>query len=146
MMNEACANQSCGLDPQSMWRVRPTMGTVTMRKPNGDNWDGFGGEPDPYVNLYCPATASSITVTSSEASNTLTPSWTTGSCVLTAAQLLSAGFAFSVYDADGFFGGADDLILAKTTVPVTTADLMAGSISRGPASALVSIAFTFTRM
>lgn len=146
MMNQACANQTCGLDPQSMWRIHPTMGQVTMKKTNGDNWDGFGGAPDPYVNLYCPATAASITDTSSEASNTLSPTWTDGECVVTAAQLLADGFAFSVYDADGFFGGADDSIIGKTTVTVTMADLMAGSRAHGPGSALVSISFSLTRM
>lgn len=146
MTNEACSNQTCGFDPQSMWRVHPTMARINPSKPSGSGWDSFGGDPDPYVDLYCPATASGITDSSSSASDTLTPSWTDGACVMTAAQLMSAGFAFAAYDEDGLLGGADDLIVGKTTVPVTASDLMTGTISRGPSSGLASITFSFTRM
>lgn len=146
MTNQACTTQQCGLDPQSMWRVRATSARIAARKLNGDNWDGFGGDPDGTVDLYCPSTSSSVTDSSSEVTNSFTPTWTDGECTLTAAALLSSGFAFAVFDADGLFGGANDQIAPKTTVPVTEATLMAGTVMRGPVSALTSITFTFTRM
>lgn len=146
MTNQACTTQQCGLDPQSMWRVRATSARIAARKLNGDNWDGFGGDPDGTVDLYCPATSSSVTDSSSEVTNSFTPTWTDGECTMTAAALLSSGFAFAVFDADGLFGGANDQVAPKTTVPVTEATLMAGTVMRGPVSALTSITFTFTRM
>ena len=146
MTNQACTTRQCGLDPQSMWRVRATTARIAAKKLNGDNWDGFGGDPDGTVDLYCPATSSSVTDSSSEVTNSFTPTWTEGECTMTAAALLSSGFAFAVVDADGLFGGANDQIAPKTTVTVTEATLMAGTVMRGPVSALTSITFTFTRM
>lgn len=146
MTNEACNSQACGLDPQSMWRVHATSARIASTKIGGAGWDSFGGDPDGYVDLYCPATSSGITDSSSEVSNSLTPSWTDGECTMTAAALMSSGFAFAVYDGDGLLGGADDLIAPKTTVLVTGATLMAGTVMQGPVSALTSITFTFTRM
>ncbi|MDP3233286.1 MAG: hypothetical protein Q8N26_10960 [Myxococcales bacterium] len=144
MANQACTAQRCGLDPQSMWRVRTTTARIAARKLNGDNWDTFGGDPDGYVNLYCPATSSSVTDRSSEVTNSFTPTWTDSECTMTAAALLSTGFAFAVSDGDGL--SSDDEIAPKTTVMVTEATLMAGTVMRGPVSALTSITFTFTRM
>lgn len=146
MTNQACNSQQCGLDPQSMWRVRATTARIAARKLNGDNWDGLGGDPDGVAHLYCPATSSSITDSSSEVTNSFTPTWTDSECTMTAAALLSSGFAFAVADADGLLGGADDQIAPKTTVMVTEATLMAGTVMRGPVSALTSITFTFTRL
>lgn len=146
MMNESCTNQACGIDPQSMWRVRPTSARVAATKIGGSSWDSFGGDPDPFVNVYCPATSSSVTASTSTVDNSYTPTWTSGECTMTAAALMSAGFAFSVYDSDGVLGGADDLIAPKTTVVLTSATLMAGTVTRGPISALTSITFTLTRM
>lgn len=146
MNNQACNSQMCGLDPQSMWRIRATTARIMATKIGGAGWDSFGGDPDGYVDLYCPATSSSITDSSSEVTNSLTPSWTDGECTMTAAALMSSGFAFAVYDSDGILGGADDLIAPKTTVMVTGTTLMAGTVMRGPVSALISITFTFTRM
>ena len=146
MTNQACTAQQCGLDPQSMWRVRATTARIAARKLNGDNWDGFGGDPDGTVDLYCPSTSSSVTDSSSEVTNSFTPTWTDGECTMTAAALLSSGFAFAVVDADGLFGGANDQIAPKTTVMATEATLMAGTVMRGPVSALTSITFTFTRI
>ncbi len=146
MTNEACTAQACGFDPQSMWRLHPSTARVAPTKLSGSGWDPGGAAPDPYVQLFCPATSSSFTDRTASASTTLTPSWSDGECVMTAAQLMSTGFAFAVYDADGLLGGADDLIAPKTTVMVSGADLMAGTLTRGPVSALTSITFTFSRM
>lgn len=146
MTNQACNGQQCGLDPQSMWRVHATTARIAATKIGGAGWDSFGGDPDGYVDFFCPATSSSITDSSSEVTNSFTPSWTDGECTMTAAALLSSGFAFAVYDGDGLLGGADDEVAPKTTVTVTEATLMAGTVMRGPVSALTSITFTFTRM
>jgi hypothetical protein len=145
MTDQACNSQRCGLDPQSMWRVRATAARISPTKTGGAGWDTLG-DPDPYVNLYCPASSTTITDASSDVTNSYTPTWTDSECTMTAAALASSGFAFSVYDADGFFGGADDLIAPKTTVTVTEPNLMTGSVVRGPISTLISITFTFTRM
>jgi len=146
MNTEACNSQMCGLDPQSRWRVHASTARIAATKLGGAGWDSLGGDPDGYVDLYCPATNSGITDSSSPVTNSFTPSWTDGQCTMTAAALLSTGFAFAVLDSDGLLGGADDLIAPKTTVTVTGATLMAGTVTRGPVSALTSITFTFTRM
>lgn len=145
MTNEACTGQTCGFDPQSMWRVHPSSAVTNSTKLSGSGWDSFGGDPDPYVDLHCPSSGG-ITDSTSSVSDTTMPSWSDGECVMTAAELMSSGFAFAVYDADGILGGADDLIAPKTTVRPTSADLMAGTVMRGPVSALTSITFTFSRM
>lgn len=138
MTNEACTAQACGFDPQSMWLVQPTSARIS-----GNSWD-LATPPDPYVDLYCPATETSPTDSTPSVTDSSNPTWSSGGCVMTAAQLLSAGFAFAVYDEDGV--SADDRIASKTTVMVTAADLMAGTLMRGPMSSLTSITFTFSRM
>ena len=138
MTNEACTSQTCGFDPQSMWQIQPSSARI-----GGSSWD-LATDPDPYVDLYCPSSETSVTESTPSVTDSSTPTWSSGGCVLTAAQLLSAGFAFAVYDEDGL--SADDRIASKTTVTVTAADLMAGTLTRGPMGSLTSITFTFSRM
>ncbi|MBL8940923.1 MAG: hypothetical protein JNM69_40645, partial [Archangium sp.] len=97
-----------------------------------------------YVDLYCPSNETSVTSSTPTVTDSSSPSWSSGGCVMTAAELLSLGFAFAVYDEDG--ATADDRIAAKTTVTVTQSDLMSGTLTRGPMSSLTSITFTFSRM
>lgn len=145
MMGQACApsTQTCGLDPQSQWVVHPVSAGINSTKPSGSNWDTLG-DPDPYANLYCPATAGSVTAATSSLNNDYQPMWNDGECTLTADQLMTTGFAFSVYDSDGLLGGADDLIAPKTTMVVTESDLNSGTISFGATSGLMSITFSLT--
>lgn len=117
---------------------------INASKPDGAGWDSFGGAPDPFVRMFCPATATSQTSVTSAASDTRSPTWTTGSCTITAQSLTSAGFAFEVFDDDAFLGGADDRISPKITKVLTDADLLSGAVSHGASSGLTSIRFTLT--
>lgn len=147
MTGDACSTaQTCILDPQSQWTVHPASAAVNSSKPSGSGWDSFGGAPDPYVDLYCPASASSITDSSSSVDNSYQPTWSDGECTVTADQLMTTGFAFAVFDSDGLLGGADDSIAPKTTKVLTEAELRAGMVSHGATSGLGSIQFSLTRV
>lgn len=147
MMGDACAamSQTCILDPQSRWTVHPASARINATKPSGSNWDTLG-DPDPYVNLYCPATASSVTDATSSLDNAYQPMWTDGECTMTADELMTTGFAFSVLDSDGLLGGSDDSIAPKTTKVLSESDLRSGTVSHGATSGLASIRFTLTRV
>lgn len=146
MGTEVCTSaKRCGVDPASRWTIQPASARIAASKPDGSNWDGFGGAPDPYVRLFCPASMGTETSATSEASNTTSPTWTNGSCRLTAQQLTTTGFAFDAFDGDGFFGGADDLIAPKTTKVLTEMDLLSGAVTHGPVSSLTSVRFVITQ-
>jgi hypothetical protein len=128
----------------SRWRVQPASGRINPTKTDGSGWDFAGGDPDPFVRMFCPATASSQTSVTTPAGDTLTPAWTTGSCTITAQALTSTGFAFELFDDDSFLGGADDRISPKVTKVLTDAELLSGAVSHGATSGLTSIRFTLT--
>lgn len=126
--NQICrTDQTCGVDPQGMFRVQPVSATITMTDPtDGLAWDPSASPPDVRVYLWCPATAAAMTSSTAEVSDTYTPTWTTGGCVMSASQLLMTGFAMQVVDVDTL---SDDPITAKGTLKPDEADFVAGSMS-----------------
>jgi hypothetical protein len=144
MTGTTCQMQTCAIDPASMWRVQAVSAQIAMNKANGSAWDTFGGAPDVFVTLFCPATASSG-IDTPTVDNSYLPAWTTGSCVMTAGALQSTGFAFSVTDEDGLFNG-NDTISGKTTVRLMAADFNSPTLMRGPVGQTTSITFSLTRM
>lgn len=119
------SEQICAVDPASMWIVQPTAAMISTTN-NGASWDPGGGAPDPFVNLYCPASAAAITSATPFVSDTFTPTWTTGGCTMSAKDLMAAGVGIEVWDDDNL---VNDLIAAKGTIVVTEEDLRAGAIT-----------------
>ncbi len=117
------ADQACGVDPESTWVLHPSAATIAAKNGAAD-WDVGGGAPDPYVSLWCPPTNPAAVVTPT-VNDSLSPSWTTGSCTLKGKDLLSTGFAFQVFDEDI---AVADPVSTKQTVVATEAQLQAGKI------------------
>ena len=126
----------CDLDPASTWVVQPTVAHVDSTVP----WD-LTSPPDVEMALWCPATRSNYNGLAAKVQDSYDPTWTSGGCTVTAAQLFADGFAFDAIDIDGT--GADT-ITSFTTVPVTAATLRAGTLT-GSAGGLDSVTFSFTK-
>lgn len=119
------ADQTCGIDPNSMWKVQPSSATVRSTDSTGVAWDAFGGAPDPFCSLWCPATATTVTSSTPSVTDSFAPTWTTGGCVMKASDLLTVGFDIAVYDEDV---SSNDTIAGAGTITVTEAQLLAGHV------------------
>lgn len=118
-------DQTCGVDPNSMWKVQPLSATIRTTDSGGVAWDALGGAPDPYCDLYCPGTASAITSSTAVVADTFSPVWSTGGCVMKASDLLTLGFKVGVYDEDV---SSDDTIAPAGPISVAERDLLAGRL------------------
>lgn len=139
---DVCNNaQVCVVDPVSQWRVRPTSATAATTL-NGASWDTGGGAPDLYVELMCPRTASAVTASTAVVDDSFTPTWanTTGSCIMTAADLQAIGVRLRVLDEDI---AADDLAI-DINITFTEAQLRAGTTTRSSGS-ITQITLQLTR-
>ena len=133
------ADQTCGLDPAATWRVMVSAAVVAPTN-FGSAWDNLT-DPDPELGLWCPATAASYSAVMPKVSDTFTPSWTTGGCTVTAAALLADGLGYDAIDVDTTTA---DEIAPFTVVPVSEADLRAGTLVVGPNQGLESMTVRFT--
>lgn len=139
---ESCdAQQRCGIDPNTMWKVQPSQFVVRTTDSGGAAWDVGGGAPDPYASIACPAT-SMMRVATATANDAFMGTWTTGSCTMKASDLLSLGFNIGVYDEDV---ADDDVIAGAGTITVTEAHLRAGQITLSNNTTLTSLVVTLTR-
>lgn len=129
-----------GVDPASRWKVQPASGSVRTT----DTWDVGGGAPDPFVRVWCPADAGTVTATAEVVSDSFVPAWTTttGSCVMTAGELMSRGFDIAVDDEDIT---VNDPIAARTTVKLTQGDFDAGFREITNGTTLPSLRINFAR-
>lgn len=116
-------DQTCGVDPDSTWKVQPASATIATMN-GGATWDFGGGAPDAYVTIWCPSSSATPVVTPT-ANDTFTPTWTSGGCTAKASELIASGFAIALDDEDV---SADDGISGKGTINVTEALLLAGSV------------------
>ncbi len=120
MGTDRCGSaQACELDPAGVWLVQPTAAVLTS-----DAWD-LTSDPDTKLTLWCPANRSMPNGSSPQVDETYTPTWTTGGCIGSAADLLSAGFGFTATEVDL---SADDVICSFKTIAITEAQLRAGRI------------------
>jgi len=119
------ADQTCGVDPNSMWEIQPTSGSISMMN-GGSAWDPGGGAPDAIVTLYCPATMMNGISTPS-ATDTFNPTWNSGSCTMSAMDLMTIGVGVEVNDDDPI--PPNDKIASKATIKATEAALVAGAIT-----------------
>ncbi len=137
-------DQTCGIDPNSTWRIQPASATVTTKNGGAADWDFGGGAPDPYAVLYCPAGAAMATATTTAATDTFTPTWSTTSapCTMTASALQSTGFGFAMLDDDVT---TPDTIVALSTVKTEEAHLLQGFIEFNAAGNLQALRINLIR-
>jgi len=140
----ACGNaqicktdQTCGVDPDSMWKVQPVSASISTDY----DWDALGTKPDPKVELWCPSTSTTPTVTPTVDDDYM-PTWSTGGCTATARELLTNGFAIEFFDEDET---TDDIIAPKGTLTVTEAQLLAGGNTITNNTTLLKATIHFTR-
>jgi len=140
--NQICGlEQSCGVDPDGSWLVQPDSATISTKNGNGD-WDFGAGAPDPFVQLWCPSTASSMTSQTPTASDTFSPKWTKGGCVMKAKDLMATGYGIEVFDDDL---NASDVIASKATIKPGESDLLQGSMTLSNSSTLVTLKIVLTK-
>lgn len=113
------STQTCVIDPQSHWSVVPKSAQAASTN-NGGTWNVGGGAPDLYVDLFCPATATSITGSTAYVQDSFTPTWSglSSPCIMTLSDLQSTGFKIAIYDDDAT---SDDLICSGTIKPISDA-------------------------
>jgi hypothetical protein len=138
-----CTAQACAGSPTARWRLQATSAQLDSTKPGGGAWD-FGSPPDAYVTYWCPVTVMSSTSESEVAYDTTSPTWSTGGCTMTEAELTSVGFSFDVFETDGVLG--DEVVAPETVVIPTTNELASGTKVMGRIGGMASLTFTFTRM
>lgn len=116
--------QSCEFDPNAMWKVQPTSALISTTN-QGSDWDVGAGAPDPFVQLWCPAT-SSVPVQTATAADTFMPTWSTGGCLMKEKDLISTGFGVQVWDEDI---SSNDAISGKGTIVATDMNLTDGYVT-----------------
>ncbi|MFN7130614.1 MAG: hypothetical protein ACK4N5_00930 [Myxococcales bacterium] len=137
------ADQRCGVDPSSAWRVQPVSATVDAVNGSGGVWDSWDNSPpDVFAESFCPPAATAVATNTPQVSS-LTPTWSTGGCVTTAGALLTEPYVFQLFDADPF--GFRDNVSARISHQVTEADLAAGSRTFPRSHAASNIRVQFIR-
>lgn len=139
---EICkADQTCGIDPESNWRIFISAVTVAPND-NGNAWDPLGGAPDIGVDLWCPASSSSVTAVQPVVNDAFSATWSQGGCTMKARDLMSAGFSLNVVDRDA---DADDPITGVAKVTPTNLHLVVGSLYQPSVGKALSLTISFTR-
>lgn len=131
-------NAPPGVDPASVWVVQPSAATIANFP-----WDDLS-DPDPEVDLWCPATEADYTAYAPKRSDTFNPTWSsmTGTCEMTAAALMATGFGFGVYDVDFV---DYETITPYSEVKVSQAQFTAGQIVLPAMEGLTSLTFKLTK-
>lgn len=134
------SNQTCVLDPQSRWAVVPVSGTFVT----SGNWDVGGGAPDGKVYLWCPESAATSSLITAEASDNFTPNYTvaTGSCVMTANDLKTVGFAVEVDDVDL---SSNDIAMSKSTIKLFDSNFSSGVVELKTTDSSCTVRLSVTR-
>lgn len=109
-----------------MWLVQPVSATIRSTDSNSEAWDALGGAPDPYCDLYCPSTSTTITSYTPFRDDVFMVTWSSGGCTMKAKDLMSVGFKIGVYDDDA---SSDDTIASPGTITVRESDLISGRIT-----------------
>lgn len=126
-----------------MWVVQPTSATIRTTDSTGAAWDALGGAPDPFCDLYCPSSSTTVTSSTPIVSDTFTPAWTTGGCTIKASDLLATGFKIGCYDSDV---SANDTIAPPSTIMVTEPMVLSGKLDGLTNNmTLTTLSVSFTR-
>jgi hypothetical protein len=126
------ADQTCGMDPNSVWRVQPVSARITSSD-NGTYWDGDDSAPDVFVWMQCPGAATSSSTPEVESYN---PAWTTGGCTARASQLMAEQWVFQLWDSDV---SSNDTITGALGFRFTEEHFTAGTVSFGASGGMTSL-------
>lgn len=125
-------DQTCGVDPNSSWRVQPTSARIASSN-NGSSWDGDSSAPDVFVEMRCPG---STTYTSTSELESYSPTWSTGGCTAKASQLLAERWVFQLWDSDF---SSNDTITDSLAFQFTEANLTTGTVTFGASGGMTSL-------
>lgn len=133
------ADQTCGVDPERFWQVQPVSATIGNTN-NGADWDFGGGAPDPFVDLWCPETAASVTNRTPTVVDSFFPTWSTGGCLMKAKDLMAAGYGIQVWDEDV---ASNDAISGYGKITVSESALLTGfqNLSAGTTLVTMKVAY-----
>jgi hypothetical protein len=135
------ADQTCGIDPASIWEVLPTAAVVAPKNGGGGNWDS-SSPPDPELGLWCPASEQNLSAVMPKVSDSFNPTWSSGGCTASASGLLADGVGFDAIDIDSL---VSDQITYFSITTITEADLRAGTKTVGPTEGLDSMTLRLTK-
>lgn len=125
-------DQTCGVDPNSVWRVQPVSARITSNN-NGSSWDGDGSAPDVVVAMRCPG---STTSTETPEVESYSPAWATGGCTAKASQLLAEPWVFQLWDIDI---SSHDTITGALAFRITEEYLTAGTVTLGASGGMTAM-------
>ncbi len=125
-------DQTCGVDPNSVWRVQPVSARIASSD-NGTYWDGDDSAPDVVVVMQCPG---STTSTATSEVESYTPTWTSGGCTAKASQLLAEPWVFQLWDIDF---SSDDTITDSLALRITEEFLTAGAVTVNASGGMTSM-------
>ncbi|MBV1858252.1 MAG: hypothetical protein KUG77_07560, partial [Nannocystaceae bacterium] len=94
--NLTCGDSGCEPDPEALWDITVTDGTVALTDSDGDAWDSFNGLPDPYVSMEVVGDTGETAVIQDE----LFPEWDETILVGVSSTQLEGGLELSVMDDD----------------------------------------------
>ncbi len=97
-----CQGNTCALDPRSRWDVLLLSAVVSATNANGDAWDAFGGNPDPYIQMTTTDGVTSAEARSTTLNDTTSPSWFENVLTNVVAEALLGSLIFRVFDDDTF--------------------------------------------
>ncbi len=134
--NQVCRqDQTCGVDPESTWRVQPVRAKVAAND-NGTDWDGDGSAPDVVVAMACPPLSAPVQSGTPEVQS-YNPTWTSGGCVTKAKHLLAEQWVMQVWDIDF---ADDDTITQPLGYQFTESDFVRGSVTFSASGGMESMA------
>lgn len=125
-------DQSCGVDPNSVWRVQPVSARIASSD-NGTYWDGDGSAPDVFVSMLCPGSTSASSTFEMES---YSPTWTSGGCTARASQLMAESWVFQLWDSDV---SSNDTITDVLGFRFTEQHFSAGTVNFGAAGGMTSL-------
>ncbi len=133
---ERCGSaQACELDPSVTWLVQPTAAAIKHL-----DWDS--SPPDVRLDLWCPATRSMPNGACAKVQDSYDPTWSTGGCTGTTADLLGGGLGIKAIEVDAAF---DDELCPFTTIAIDEAALRAGTVGLTSTCGFDSLTVTLTK-
>ncbi|RYZ39384.1 MAG: hypothetical protein EOO71_20320 [Myxococcaceae bacterium] len=125
-------DQTCGVDPASVWRVQPVSARISASN-NGSSWDGDNSPPDVFVAMACPG---STVATVTPEVESYTPAWSTGGCTATAGQLLAERWGCQLGDSDL---SVNDPMTDVLTYQLTEAHFVEGNLTLAASGGMMSM-------
>ena len=105
-----CNDGSCVLDPRSRWNLVIIEAQLSETNPNGDSWDAFGGQPDPYLMAEATNFVEEFEGRTTTLDTQTNPFWLENVLTNVPADALTNNLTLTVFDDDAF--PFDDTIMA----------------------------------